>query len=508
MKELEKIYSICPVCFREGKIQKINASIIEDEEKVWIIKHCQKHGSFKEIYFGDIKLYKRWMNYKVAAKPISYIKTSVLGDSGLYKEHTSETMLTNLVVTNRTDVPWDQNPLYAHLVGYVYEPSLIQLRELMHLTRDVKPIGSKSLQITGGEPTLRKDLFQIIQIAKEIGFSHIQIQTNGINLAESIDYCQRLKEEKINSVYIRFNGTKNTTNRLIELHKQALDNLRKVDLNVVLDSVLIGNFNAHEAGKIVRFAFDNIDVVRGVHFQSSFFNDNTSNITNEQRRDQHIDLIQMFYAIEKEFLGMISREDFYPISVVHPISQLIEMLIHEPQIQFTPHPCCGGSTFIFMDAGKPIPITRFINIDTLIDFIKKESKKKGPLRKLRFAAALVKNIDSFTYNNKAPDGFDLKQIAKDAAIGGREFALRKYHKKTLIIGSMWYQDTWNLNIDRLQRCVIHCPTFEGIIPFCSYAGLGYGEKIQSKYSLPTEEWEAKTGRSLKDDFLKVIDSSK
>ena len=376
MKELENTSSVCPLCFLEGKIQKINASIIEDEEKVWILKHCQKHGSFKEIYFGDINLYRRWMEYKITAKPISYVKTSLLEDPELYEAHLSQTMLTNLVVTNRTDVPWDQYHFYAHIVGYVYEPSLIQLRELMRLTREEKPIGSKSLQITGGEPTLREDFFDIIKMAKEIGFSHIQVHTNGIKLAETIDYCRRLKEEKVNSVYLRFNGTTKTTNRLIELHKQALENLRKVDLNVVLDSVLIGKNNVQESGKIIRFALDNIDVVRGVHFQPLFFNDNTSTITIEQRQNQHVDLIQMFNVIEKEFRGMISREDFYPISVVYPISQLIEMLIHEPQIEFTPHPGCGGSTFIFIKAGEPLPITRFINIDNLIDFINKESKKK------------------------------------------------------------------------------------------------------------------------------------
>ena len=108
MKELEKTYSVCPVCFFEGKIQKIDASIIEEEEKIWIIKHCQKHGSFKEIYFGDVQLYKRWMKYKVTMKAVSYVKTSLLEDPPLYDEHTSQTMLTNLIVTNRTNLQWDK----------------------------------------------------------------------------------------------------------------------------------------------------------------------------------------------------------------------------------------------------------------------------------------------------------------------------------------------------------------------------------------------------------------
>ena len=34
MKELEKTISVCPSCFQEGIIQKIDAKIIEEDEKV------------------------------------------------------------------------------------------------------------------------------------------------------------------------------------------------------------------------------------------------------------------------------------------------------------------------------------------------------------------------------------------------------------------------------------------------------------------------------------------
>ncbi|PNX52733.1 MAG: hypothetical protein BV458_08040 [Thermoplasmata archaeon M9B2D] len=504
MKELEKTSSVCPSCFQEGKIQKINAAIIEDEDKVWIIKHCKKHGSFKEIYFGDINLYKRWMKYKINSKPVYYIKTSLFEGTELYSEHTSQTMLTNLVITNRSNLKIDQNFFNAHIDGYVYEPSLEQLRELLQQSRNVKPLGSKSVQLTGGEPTLRDDLIDVIRMTKKIGFSHIQIHTNGLKLAESIDYCQKLKDEKVNSIYLSFNGVTNLANPLINYHKKVLENLKKVDLQVVLVSILIGNKNVYESGKIIRFALDNIDIVRGVHFQPVFFSRINSSLSTEQREKQRIDFIQMFDIIEKEFLNMISRDDFYPTSIIHNISQLIETLIKEPQVEFTPHPGCGGSTLIFLEDGNPLPITRFINIETLINFMNEESKKGGPLRKLRFASSLVKNIERFMNNNKAPNGFDLKQIAKDAAIGGSEYAMRQFHHKTLIIGAMWYQDVWNLNIDRLQRCVIHCPSFEGIVPFCSYIGLGYGENIQKKYSFSVNEWEKKTGRNLKDDIQKNV----
>ena len=53
MKELENIESVCPACYQEGKIRKIDAKIIEENEKVYIAKECKKHGSFKDIYFSD-----------------------------------------------------------------------------------------------------------------------------------------------------------------------------------------------------------------------------------------------------------------------------------------------------------------------------------------------------------------------------------------------------------------------------------------------------------------------
>ena len=80
--------------------------------------------------------------------------------------------------------------------------------------------------------------------------------------------------------------------------------------------------------------------------------------------------------------------------------------------------------------------------------------------------------------------------------------MREFYHKTLFIGSMWYQDVWNLDIEQLQRCIIHYTTPEGIVPYCSYHGLRYGEKILKKYSIPVKEWEEKTGRRLEDDLSK------
>ena len=212
----------------------------------------------------------------------------------------------------------------------------------------------------------------------------------------------------------------------------------------------------------------------------------------------------MMEEIEKEFNGQISRDDFYPVPFVFPISRLIELLKGETQVEFTAHPGCGGATYIFYEDGKPLPVTRFIDVEEMLKFIDEQSKIKGPLKKIRIASAFLKNVDKFVDYDKAPKDFDLKKLLKDAAIGGSYDSLRGFHYKSLFVGSMWFQDAFNLNVNRLERCVIHYTTEEGIVPFCTYNGIGIGDKIREKHSLPIKEWEKKTGRKMKDDLRKDV----
>ena len=372
MKELEKTSSVCPACYQNGKILKIDAKIVEEDGKVYITKECPEHGSFKDIYFSDAVLYKKWMKYNVVGNAAPDVKVKVFDEPALYDEHKSQSVLTNLLITNRCDLRCSYCFMNAGASGRVYEPSLEQIEELMIQAREERPMGSKALQITGGEPTIRDDLIDIVIMAKELGFTHVQVNTNGLKLADDLEYCMELKEAQVNTIYMSFDGVTKETNPWIEQNKKAINNLRKANLKVVLVPVLIGGKNLHEAGKIVKFALDNMDIVRGVNFQPVSFCGRITKLKDEKRDEQRVDYVMMMESIEKEFDGKISRDDFYPVPFVFPISKLIQMLKGESQVEFTAHPGCGGATYIFMEEGKPLPVTRFIDVEGLLSFVDKD----------------------------------------------------------------------------------------------------------------------------------------
>ena len=67
-----------------------------------------------------------------------------------------------------------------------------------------------------------------------------------------------------------------------------------------------------------------------------------------------------------------------------------------------------------------------------------------------------------------------------------------WHVKGLFLGMMHFQDKYNEDLERLQRCDIHYLTPDlRIVPFCAFNVIPewYRDRIQKKYSITVEEWE-------------------
>jgi hypothetical protein len=70
-------------------------------------------------------------------------------------------------------------------------------------------------------------------------------------------------------------------------------------------------------------------------------------------------------------------------------------------------------------------------------------------------------------------------MIKSVLRNGTHESLREFHNKILFLGMMHFQDPYNIDLERVQRCGIHYATPDGrIIPFCTY-NMIYRQEIES-----------------------------
>jgi hypothetical protein len=460
----------------------------------------------------DLKHFWNTRN-KFSDQKMRGLLTRIKRDKSISKHNLA--MITDYCKENQIDFNKNFNDISHSDLGFLKIKEIRKIKPSSKYVYDVSVDGQQFFSglgmllahNTGGEPLMRDDLIDIIKMAKKLGFVHVQVNTNAIRIAKHPQLARELREAGVNTIYMSFDGVTKATNPLLFENKKAIQAFRKVGMGVVLVPTVINNINDHELGEIIKFATENIDIIRGVNFQPVSFVGRIDKLTPRQRNKSRITFSEMIRKVENQ-LKDIKVEDWYPVPFVLPISKLVQNLKGEPQVEFTCSPSCGGATYVFAEAGKIIPITQFLDVEGLMAFIEEQSKKKRFLKKLRIGSAVAKNISKFIDKEKAPKSFNLLELIKETILGGNYKKLGKFHHNSLYLGSMWFQDSWNLDLERLERCAIHYATPEGIIPFCAYNGLNYGTQIRKKHSITFKEWEKQTGQKLKDDLWDGLYSDK
>jgi uncharacterized radical SAM superfamily Fe-S cluster-containing enzyme len=387
----------------------------------------------------------------------------------------------------------------------VYEPTLAELEEMVKTLVGERPVACNAVQLTGGEPTLRKDLIEIIGICKRHGIDHVQLNTNGIILSNDLPLMMKLRESGVNTLYLSFDGVTAKANP--KNHWEipgVLDNCRKAEhMGCVLVPTVIKGVNDHEVGDILRFGFANNDVVRGVNYQPVSL---VGKITKADRKKMRITIPDVIARIEEQTGGEVGKEDFYPVPTPWPFTRFVEALTGKPEYDLSSHFACGMATYVFNDKGRMIPITRFVDIDGLLEYLSEraEALEKGGSR-LVAGAKLLFRLGSFIDSKKAPEGFSLKKVLYNALMKHDYGALGEFHKNSLFVGMMHFQDLYNYDIERVKRCTIHYAMSDGrIVPFCAFNVIPqwYRDKDMESQGVSFSRWEDKTKSRLKDDLYK------
>ena len=139
--------------------------------------------------------------------------------------------------------------------GYQVDKSdkrkFLHLDEIKRLSKVFSKLGVQKIRITGGEPTVRKDFFDIVKILKnEAGIKKVVITTNGYHLD---DKAKMLVDSGLNGINISIDSLDRNTFKTITGHDRLPEILRGIknlqDLNfdnIKVNAVLLNNINASE----------------------------------------------------------------------------------------------------------------------------------------------------------------------------------------------------------------------------------------------------------------------
>lgn len=487
MQFIKNTKSICPEC-----LKVLEATIFENDDKVYIRKECPEHGAFKDVYWSDYQQYLRAEKLRYDGNGLNNPRTEIVDgcpyDCGICPQHKSHTALAIIDVTNRCNLKCPVCFANAATAGYVYEPTKEEISSMLKNLRKNDPVPATALQFSGGEPTIRNDLIELIRRAKELGFRHVEVNTNGIRLAQNKNYCIALKEAGISTIYLQFDGLTSEVYQftrganLLEMKLKAIENCRNVGIkSIVLVVTLIRGVNDNQLGDIIHFAVKNFDIIRCINVQPVSL---CGRLPQKERDKMRITIPDFMRLVEEQTNAKIKVIDFFPVPTVVPVSKAVGALKDKNFVEFTAHPHCGMATYLFVENGEIIPITRYGNVSKFVQSMKKvycdASKGNKNKAKLHLIGAL-RNV-KFSFLRKY-----VWRVLKE----GSYEALGDLQKKSILLSAMHFMDPYNFDLERVQRCVIHYATPDGrIIPFCTMNSI-HRPKIEEKFGISIKEWQDK-----------------
>jgi 7,8-dihydro-6-hydroxymethylpterin dimethyltransferase len=424
---LDLTESVCPICLKVNKAQ-----IVARDNAVYMEKSCPEHGSFTSYLWPSVDHYN-WMNsFKLpATRPHSTVPShqGCPTDCGLCNNHRRHPTLVEIEVTDRCNLRCPVCFMAADdfLASIAPDPSLEMIEEkFRYILRNTNT--QTSIQLTGGEPTTRKDLPEIIRLGREIGFEAIEVNTNGVVIGNSLDYIKRLAEAGVSGIYLQFDGLtapvyENIRGKdLLNTKLKAIENCREAGVQVVLAMTVIEGINDNQMGEVLNFALRNRDVIAGIAYQPAF-GSGRFDVSMQKR----LTMGDVIFMLSEQSDGLIEPYDFWPLGCSHPQ--------------------CSSSTYLIVDQGKLEPLTRRLTPQEYIN----------------------------SFDSQSPQGSVFADIA-----------IQKYPdlEPGLSILIENYIDAMNMDLKKLRECSMIVAGKEGgLIPFCGYQLTNIDGKKQKELSM-------------------------
>ncbi len=429
--------SLCPKC-----LKRVYGKIVFENDKVFMIKHCKDHGTFKVLIATDVEYYKRCRLYmKQSEMPLKFampVKYGCPYDCGLCTDHEQHSCSAVIEVTDRCNL---KCPTCYASSG----PKCGDHRTLKEIEKMIDILIASEgeadvVQISGGEPTIHPQFFEILDMVKTKKIKHVLLNTNGIRIAHEQGFAERLATYMPQfELYLQFDSMRPEVLKklrgtdLSEVRRKALEKLNKLNLSTTLVVVVEKGLNDDELGDIVNFAIKQ-PCVRGITFQPTQFAGRNENFNPETDRITPTEVRQKIIKQQKIF----TEKDLIPVP-------------------------CNPDTLIMAYAlkygGKTHALTRYIDPTALLE----ESKNTIVFeRDEKLKKKLIQLFSTGNSPRTAAKTFGSMLCCLPKMVAPKNL---KYDNVFRIL-VMHFQDAYDFDVRAIKKSCVHIVHKDGrIIPF-------------------------------------------
>jgi 7,8-dihydro-6-hydroxymethylpterin dimethyltransferase len=449
--------SLCSTCLR-----KVEAKVVFQEGRVYLLKHCPEHKHEKVLISTDIEYYQFARRaLKPGTMPRKFNTTIERGcpyDCGLCPDHEQHSCLALVEITDHCNLTCPicyaesspRRPVHRSLeqIGFMLD---------CVVRNEGRP---DIVQISGGEPTIHPEFFAVLDLARERPIKHLMVNTNGVRIAQDPDFARRLADYMPNfEVYLQFDSLDAAPQRalrgadLVEVRARALERLNEHEISTTLVVTLKKGLNDDQLGAIIDFALTQ-PCVRGVTFQP----------------------VQAAGRIQ----GFDPARDRLTLAEVR--ARILEQSPHFQPSDIAPVPChpdCLAMAYALKLGGKVVPLTQLLNPTTLLEMQGNTILNEQDPQMRRLVIELFS-----TSHSPDSSAWTLRQLL--CCLPELAVPPQLTYDKVFRVLIVQFLDPYNFDVRSVKKSCIHIVHPDGrIIPFDTY-NLFYRDTAAAR--MPAAPW--------------------
>src|SRR6266436_8544651 len=266
---LKQTRSICSMC---GGIVPATYEV-RDNEQVFFSRTCPTHG----VVDTDLGYHAAYYRKSFNVEKLMIERYGDGGDTDISLGLSPFPLrkpagLAIVEITERCNLTCPMCYAYSSPSERDYSLEEIETRLDQLIAEEGKGI---SLQISGGEPSVRKDLDKIAAMVKQKGFGQLEMVSNGIRLAREPDFAEKLVEWGFTSVYLQFDSTRSEDifklrgEDLWDVRVRAIAALERAKLPSTLAVPLYDGLNSDQIQQVIDLAWQHPNTFCAIAFQAA-----------------------------------------------------------------------------------------------------------------------------------------------------------------------------------------------------------------------------------------------